>query len=102
MKELKSIIKNIIPKELQQDEIVVNASFVLDPYRLNTILKGDGHPEEIATQYQLDIFYDKKGELITKVKSLTLALADYAIEDFIITWESTARKWRATTIIEKI
>lgn len=29
-------------------------------------------------------------------------LSDYLVEDFSITWEETARKWRATTIIEVI
>lgn len=102
MKALKEIIKTIIPYELQQDEGVKNNSFVLDPYILGQALRGDGMPQEIFTEFQLDVFFKNKGELTAKCKALSLALSDYPIEDFIFSWESTARLWRGTTIIEKL
>lgn len=102
MKALKDLIKTIIPNELSQDEGVKNNSFVLDPYILGHALNGDGLPQEIFTEFQLDIFFKNKGELIAKSKAITETLGAYPVEDFIYTWESTARLWRGTTIIELI
>lgn len=58
--ELINLIKTLIPKELDQDNNLVDGSFVLDPYMVSTVLKGDGKPTEITTKYQLDFFYNKK------------------------------------------
>lgn len=98
--ELLQLIKTVIQKELDPDSNVVNNSFVLEPYMVSTVLKGDGNPTEVSTRYQLDIFYDKKGECINKAKALITLLSSYLVDDFTFTWESTARKWRATTTIE--
>lgn len=102
MTELKTIIKSIIAKEISLDENVVDNSFVLDPYMNENALKGDGHPEEITTSYQLDIFFKNKGELIAKSKLLAIALGDYPMNEFVFNYEGVARLWRGTVTIQTI
>lgn len=102
MNKLKEIIETVIAREIEQDEGVFDNGYILAPVYHDVALKGDGKPEEIITDYQLDFFFRKKGETIAKAKALIEALSDYPMDDFAFTWESTARLWRCTTRIETI
>jgi len=102
MSDLKSIINTIITKEIEPDKGVCNDGYVLAPVYIETALKGNGKPEEIATHYQLDFFFKSKGEVMAKAKSLIMALEDYPTTDLSFNWEENARLWRATVSIETI
>lgn len=102
MNELKNIIKNVISSEIDPDGGVFSDGFILQPINVITGLKGDGTPEEVSTQYQLDFFYKNKGEITARAKELLFELGDYPTNDLSFTWEGTARLWRATVFIEKV
>lgn len=102
MSELNEIIETIITKEIEPDKGVFADGYILSPIYVSTALKGDGNPEELTTNYQLDFFFKSKGETIAKAKALILALADYPTNDLIFSWEETARLWRATVSIETL
>lgn len=102
MNELKQIIESVILKEIQQDDGVSDNSYVLEPISIETVLKGDGIAEETATNYQLDFFFRRKGELLAKAHELHEALGKYQMSDFSFMWEDMARMWRATVTITTI
>ena len=102
MNKLKTIIETVISKEIDQDLGVFSDGYILQPIDVITELKGDGNPEEVATNYQLDFFYRNKGEITARAKDLIMQLSDYPINDLTFVWETTARLWRATVIIQVI
>lgn len=102
MNKLKSIIETVISKEIDPDSGVFSDGYILQPFALRTELKGDGFPEELATQYQLDFFYKNRGETVSKARELIIKLGNYPLNDLSFTWEETARLWRGTILIEAI
>lgn len=102
MNNLKEIIETVIAREIEQDEGVFDNGYILAPIYNDIALKGDGKPEEITTNYQLDFFFKKKNETIAKAKALIEALSDYPTNNLTFTWESTPRLWRCTVSIETI
>lgn len=102
MNKLKSIIETIVSQEIDLDRGVFADGYILQPYGIRADLKGDGYPEEISTQFQLDFFYKNRGEVVARAKELLIALGDYPTNDLSITWEETVRLWRGTVFIEKI
>lgn len=102
MNNLKEIIETVILREIEQDEGVFSNGYVLEPVNIETALKGDGKPEEITTDYQLDFFFKKKGETVAKAKALIDALDEYQTSDVTFRWEEQVRLWRATMTITTI
>lgn len=102
MNELITIIKTIVPNELDQDTNVKTNSFILEPYMMNDVLKGDGKATESAVTYQLDLFFKNRGELVAKSTLVANAVNKYMVGAWSFTWESTARLWRATATIQKL
>lgn len=102
MNKLKSIIETVISREIDLDRGVFADGYILQPIEIRADLKGDGFPEEVTIQYQLDFFYRNRGEVVARAKELLFALGDYPTNDLSITWEETVRLWRATVFIDKI
>ena len=102
MNELIDIITKIVPNELDLDANVKTNSFILDPYLMDDVLKGDGVATESTVTYQLDVFFKNKGELIAKTKLISNALNIFVLSSWSFRWESTARVWRGTVSIEKL
>ena len=102
MNKLKDIIETVISKEIDQDYGVFSDGYILQPTYISAELKGDGNPEEVTTNYQLDFFYKNKREIIARAKELIVQLGDYPTNDLSFVWEETVRLWRATVFIEVI
>lgn len=100
MNELEELIKIIVPSEVQENHAVKANQYILNPFMVGNALSGNGEPQEVFTRYQLDIFYEKKGKLVSKIKALKEVLKDYAVSDFQITYETNALLWRGTATIE--
>ena len=99
---LKNLIKSIVTTELNPNDKVVANSFTLNPISLVIGLKGDGHVQESVQRYELDFFFNQKGEVMAKAIALQDALKEYAIGDLYLTWEQNVLLWRGTFAIEII
>lgn len=102
MNKLKDIIETIISREIDPERGVFSDGYILQPIYVSTGLKGDGNPEELATNYQLDFFFKNKGEIAAKAKELIYELGDYPTSELSFVWEETVRLWRATVFIETV
>lgn len=102
MNELITLIKTVVTNEIEPDKGVKADGFILDPYMDSPALNGDGKIQEVVTSYQLDIFYEAKGKLMSKAQALLATLEDYQTSSFVYTYETNARLWRGTITINTI